>query len=141
MQVSKNLAKWAYAWNWAFDRNAHYHRNTNEWDNRWNYYPEQISLCPLVWRTFVVTPALILAGLGLGTLVLVGIRDNIGPIAGLVAIVAAAFSVVWGITLAAPGLGSGIRNGFAKFATKVSPAFAGIGKAVKPLCPLFDVEK
>ena len=88
MEIGKNLAKWAYAWNWVFDRTPYMHyRDYNRFTHR-EHYPQEISLCQLFWRTFAVTPAMILAGLFVGTMALVGIRDAIWPITIVAGVVA-----------------------------------------------------
>jgi len=95
MEISKNLAKWAYAWNYALDRKPYYHQTYARWDERNNYYPENIGLCPLFWRTFVVTPALILTGLFVTGLALTALRDFIVPMTVAAGLIGSAFGLAW----------------------------------------------
>ena len=143
MQVSKNLAKWAYAWNYAVDRKPYYHERIGlRWDDRKHCYPEHISLCPLFWRTFVLTPAMILTGLGIGTAALIGVRDFIGPIAIAAGAVTGAFGLAWLVSRIIPdSLVKWVGDTTYAAASYIDPIFKGASKAKKTLCPLFDVKE
>ncbi len=141
MKVSKNLAKWAYAWNYALDRTPYYHE-TGKWDERRQPYPENISLCPLFWRTFAVTPALIMGGLFIATAALVGVREFIGPLAIAAGALTGAFGIAWLVSKLIPvGFGAAISDRFDTAISYVSPVFKGAVKVKKTMCPIFEVKK
>lgn len=143
MQVSKSLAKWAYAWNYIVDRKPYYHERIGlRWDDRKHCYPENISLCPLFWRTFAVTPAMIAAGLGLGTLVLVGIRDAILPILVFGGLFGAGIALAWGISKIIPNAWvETVKDTAYAAGSYVAPVFDGLAKAKKTMCPILGVKK
>jgi hypothetical protein len=144
MKISERLAKWAYAWNVLFQRNEYAHPVViSDWVSYdYRQYPPKINLCNLFWRTFVLTPALILAGLFLGTLLLLGAR----------AIALEAMIFVIGIT-ALVGLfmagghyfpdwvAKAIYNKVSKVTSRIAPVFKAMGRAKKEVCPIFEVEK
>jgi len=141
MEISTGLAKWAYAWNWAFDRTPYPHYKDYARIVERKAYPQEISLCPLFWRTFVVTPALCLGGLLLSALVLTGIRDAIVPIAIAAGVVGVALGFAWLVSKIVPdGLIEDMRDGLYSAAGYVSPVFKGFGKVKKTMCPIFWVK-
>jgi len=141
MEISKNLAKWAYAWNYALDRKPYYHPHPAKWDERNQCYPENIGLCPLFWRTFAVTPALILSGLFVAAAALTGLRDFIVPITVTAGLIGSAFGLAWLLSKIVPaGLVSSVGNGIYAAASYVNPVFDGVRKAKKTMCPFFSVK-
>ena len=141
MEISKNLAKWAYAWNYALDRKPYYHQFNTKWDERYQCYPSNIGLCPLFWRTFVVTPALILGGLFVAGAALTFLRDFIGPLAVIAGVVTGGLGLAWLASKIIPdGLVSSISNGIYAAASYVNPVFKGLGKVKKTMCPIFWVK-
>jgi len=143
MEISKSLAKWAYAWNYALDRKPYYHDNIGlRWNNRKHAYPENINLCPLFWRTFAVTPALILSGLFIAGAALTFLRDFIGPLSIVAGVIGAAFGFAWLVSKIVPkGIVGDVTDALYTAAGYVNPVFTGLGKVKETMCPFFSVEK
>lgn len=141
MKISERLAKWAYAWNVLFSRNEYYHSEATPISGEYRPYPRTINLCNLFWRTFTLTPLIILGGLGLATLLLLGLRaiaweallftTIITGVVGLGIAVGHYFPARWiqSISDASDG-----------FTSRVSPVFKAVGRAKKEVCPILDVE-